>query len=128
MTLTRVVWHGAKVKDAERRGTARGLYLGAEHVLEEANRIVPIEDSDLLKSGHAWPPDQVGIVGGSGMQTAVTYDTPYAVDQHEKLEYHHDIVNGHQRQAKYLEQPINDAGVKRKVEELIAREIKRALG
>jgi len=124
MTLTKVIWHGAKVKDAERRGTGRGLYLGAEHVLEEANRIVPFEDGDLERSGHAWPPEQVGLVGGEGMQTAVTYDTPYAVDQHEELDYQHDEG----RQAKYLETPINDAGVRSKVEELIAREIKAALG
>jgi hypothetical protein len=115
-------------KAAARKGTERGLYLGAEHVLEEANRIVPIEDSDLLKSGHAWPPDQVGFAGGEGMQAAVTYDTPYAVRQHEELGYHHDTVGGQPKQAKYLETPINDGGVKRKVEELIAREIKQALG
>lgn len=126
MSLNRVVWHGTKIKDAERRGAARGLMLGAEHVLEEANRIVPIEvgTPGLLSSGHAWPPDQVGHVGGEGLQSAVTYDTPYAVIQHENLTFHHDA--GHT--AKYLENTINDAGVKRDVEELIAREIKRELG
>jgi len=127
MTL-RLKWYGAKVKDVERKGTARGLMLGAEHVLEEANRIVPFEDGDLEKSGHPWPPEQVGLVGGEGMQAAVTYDTPYAVDQHETLTYHHDSVGGQPKQAKYLETPINDAGVKAKVEYLIAREIKAALG
>jgi hypothetical protein len=123
MTL-HLKWYGEKAKDSERAGTARGLMLGAEHVLEEANRIVPIEDGDLLRSGHPWPPEQVGLVGGEGMQAAVTYDTPYAVRQHEELDYHHDVG----RKAKYLETPINDAGVKAKVEELIAREIKAALG
>ena len=48
MTL-HLKWYGAKVKDSERAGTARGLMLGAEHVLEEANRIVPIEESTMLK-------------------------------------------------------------------------------
>jgi len=37
---------------------------------------------------------------------------------------HHDAG----RSSKYLETPITDAGVKRKVEELIAREVKRELG
>lgn len=123
MTL-RLKWYGAEAKSAAREGTARGLMLGAEHVLEESNRIVPIEvgTPGLLSSGHPWPPEQVGIVGGSGMQAAVTYDTPYAVVQHENLTYRHDA--GHT--AKYLENTINDAGVKRKVEDLIAREIKAA--
>lgn len=124
MTLNRLVWHGARVKDAERAGTARGLMLGAENVLEKSNRIVPIDESTLLKSGHPWPPEQIGFVGGEGMQSAVTYDTPYACRQHEELTWHHQ-GNG---QAKYLEQTIDDDSVKREVEELIAREIKATLG
>jgi hypothetical protein len=135
-------WYGAKAKDAERKGAARGLMLGAEHVLEEANRIVPIEEGTLARSGVAsveggssrvevGGPDggpfslvRKGGTTGDVPKAAVTYDTPYAVRQHEELDYHHDAG----RQAKYLETPINDSGVKRKVEELIAREIKRQLG
>lgn len=117
MTLTRVIWHGAEATAAERRGAARGLYLGAEHVLEEANRIVPIEEHTLQASG-------VASADEGALQAAVSYDTPYAVVQHEELDYQHDEG----RQAKYLETPINDAGVRSKVEELIAREIKAALG
>lgn len=117
MTLTRVTWHGAKAKADERRGAARGLMLGAEHVLEEAKRIVPIEEKTLKDSG-------VPSVDEGSLRAAVSFDTPYAVRQHEELDYHHDAG----RQAKFLEQPITDAGVKRKVEDLIAREIKRELG
>ena len=116
MTMT-VKWYGDKAKGAVHRGAARGLMLGAEHVLQEANILVPIEEGTLLRSG-------VASSDESALQAAVSYDTPYAVRQHEELDYHHDVG----RQAKYLETPINDAGVKRKVEDLIAREIKRALG
>lgn len=116
MTL-HLKWYGAKVKDSERKGAARGLMLGAEHVLQEANLIVPIEEGTLERSGVASSDESV-------LQAAVSYDTPYSVVQHENLTFHHDAG----RQAKYLETPINDAGVKRKVEELIAREIKAALG
>jgi hypothetical protein len=121
MTL-HMKWYGDKAQALARKGAARGLQLGAEHVLEEANRIVPIDESTLLKSGHAWPPSQVGHVGGAGLQAAVTYDTPYAVRQHEELTWRHDAG----RQAKYLEQPINTE--KPAVETLIAREVKRELG
>ena len=108
-------WHGAEVAAVERIAAARGLMLGAEHVLEEANRIVPIEESTLLKSG-------TPSVDVPTLRAAVSYDTPYAVRQHEELTWQHDA--GHQ--AKYLEQPLNSE--KPKVELLIAREIKRELG
>ena len=116
MTL-RLKWYGPKVKDAERRGAAHGLYLGAEHVGEESDRVAPIEEGTMIRS------KDVSVDEGE-LVAAVSYDTVYAVVQHEDLTFHHDAG----RQAKYLETPINDAGVKRKVEELIAREIKAALG
>jgi len=120
-----VKWYGEKAKAAERAGAARGLYLWAEHVLEEATRVVPIAPSGgtLERSGHAWPPSQAGFAGGSGLQAAVTYDTPYAVIQHESLDYHHTRPGA---TAKYLETPLNAS--KAKGIALVAREIKRALG
>lgn len=122
MTLT-LKWYGDKAKAAERRGAGHGLYLGAEHVGEEADRIIPISPPGEMSSGTLMRSKAVSVDEGA-LQAAVSYDTPYAVIQHEDLTFQHDPG----RQAKYLEQPINDAGVKRKVEDLIAREIKRALG
>lgn len=116
MTLT-VRWYGDRAKAGAHKGAARGLQLGAEHVLEEANRIVPIEESTLEKSG-------VASVDEGELRAAVSYDTPYAVRQHEELTYQHDAG----RQAKYLETPANDGGVKAKVNALIAREVKQELG
>jgi hypothetical protein len=110
----RLVWHGAKVKAAVHKAAARGLMLGAEHVLEQANRIVPIEEHTLQASG-------VPSIDEGALEAAVSYDTPYAVRQHEELSYHHDAG----RQAKYLEQPLNEAGDV--VRSLIAREVKQEL-
>jgi hypothetical protein len=110
-------WYGDKAKAAVRKGAARGLELGAEHVLEEANRIVPIEEGTLLRSG-------VADVDEGALQASVSFDTPYAVKQHEDLTMQHDAG----RQAKYLEQPLNEAKADGTVEELIAREVRRALG
>lgn len=112
-----VKWYGDRAKAAVRKGAARGLELGAEHVLEEANRIVPIENGDLERSG-------VASVDESALQAAVSYDTPYAVRQHEELDYQHDEG----RQAKYLETALDAAKADGTVEELIAREVRRALG
>ena len=108
-------WHGDAVKVAERLAAARGLMLAAEHVLTEANKVVPIEESTLLRSGTT-SMDPVRL------RSAVSYDTPYAVRQHEEMSYNHDAG----RQAKYLETPLNaERGA---VNALIAREIKKSLG
>ena len=107
-------WYGPQVKAKTRRGAARGLYLWAEHVLEEATRIVPLQEGTLERSG-------VASVDDSALRAAVSYDTPYACRQHEDLTLQH--PRG--RQAKYLETPLNaskDKGMK-----LVQREIKAAL-
>ena len=117
MTLV-VHWHGTKAKAAARKGAARGLMRSAEHVLQQANLIVPIEESTLLKSGVAHAPDRAML------RAAVSYDTPYAVRQHEELTYRHDPG----RQAKYLETPLNVAKADGTVNRLIAEEIKQELG
>jgi hypothetical protein len=82
-----------------------------------ANTLVPIEvgTPGLMSSG-------VASANESGMLAAVSYATAYARRQHEELTWHHDAG----QQAKYLEQPINSE--KPKVEKLIAREVKKALG
>lgn len=81
------------------RGAARGVGGWGEHVLDEAVRIVPIEEGTLQNSGtvaQAADGKTVGIGFGSGAAA------PYAVPQHERLDYHHDAG----RQAKYLERPF----------------------
>jgi hypothetical protein len=108
-------WHGDKVKADEKKGAARGLYLGAEHVLEQTTPVVPLQEGTLMRSG-------VASSDEGALQAAVSYDTPYAVRQHEEMDYHHAAG----RQAKYLETPLNAA--KDTVLQLVAREIKASLG
>lgn len=66
----------------------------ADHVLGVSNQHVPHEYGDLEASGRA---------GSDGDEAFISYDTPYAVRQHEDLSYHHS--DG--RTAKYLENAIN---------------------
>ncbi|MFG1997880.1 hypothetical protein ACGFNU_01880 [Spirillospora sp. NPDC048911] len=107
-------WHGAKVKGAERAAAVRGLRLAAEHLLEESRRLVPIQSGDLARSG-------VASVDAARLTAAVSYDTPYAVRQHEELNFRHDPG----RSAKYLEIPATtEAGeIARRLQE----ELRRAL-
>lgn len=111
---TRLVWRGDLVMPAVRRAAARGLELGMEHVLAESNKLVPLDEDTLERSGKA-SIDELTLEG------AVSYDTPYAVRQHEELDYRH--APG--RQAKYLETAVTEQAPV--VVALVAAEIRRAL-
>ena len=96
-------------------GTLMGLELAADFVLQLANTRVPLEEGTLTRSGRA-------TVDYSALRAAVSYDTVYAVPQHENLHWRHS--DG--RQAKYLESAINDSTVQ--VRDIIAAQIRRAAG
>lgn len=66
-----------------REATADALSDVTEFLLEEANRTVPIEEGTLARSG-------VATVDRQNLRGVVSYDTPYAVAQHEHEEYQHD--------------------------------------
>lgn len=62
-------------------GGEHGLRLGVEHLLTEANKHVPHDEGTLERSGFA---------SVDGKRGAVSYDTPYAVRQHEDMTLSHD--------------------------------------
>jgi hypothetical protein len=99
---------------AIRAGAVRGVRLGAEHLLQVSRGRVPIEEATLERSG-------VVSVDESSVTAAVSYDTPYAVRQHEELGYRHD--GG--RTAKYLEGPLHEENGT--ITEIIAAQVRRAL-
>jgi Minor capsid protein len=95
-------------------GEDRGLRLAAEHLLREARRLVPHEEGVLETSGKTH-------FDSESHTASVSFDTPYAVIQHEDLTFRHDTG----RQAKYLEQPMNtEAEI---MSALIQGEIRRQL-
>lgn len=95
-------------------GMAAGLRAAAEHILQVANTHVPNEEGTLERSGRATVDDSAG-------RAAVSYDTPYAVPQHERLDYRHS--GG--RTAKYLERALTaEAGI---AQQLVAAAMRRAL-
>lgn len=92
-----------------------GLQLAAEHILAEATDLVPIEDGTLQRSGTV-------SIDGVGKTAAVSYDTPYAVRQHEEINWRHDPG----RRAKFLEAPMNDPAVQQGCRQILAQTIGRA--
>jgi hypothetical protein len=86
---------------------ADGLFLATEHVLQVSNESVPLEEGTLERSG-------VASVDREKLRGAISYDTPYAVRQHEDLDAQHDSG----RTAKYLENAMNSE--RRTIRQLIA--------
>ncbi|MEV8317985.1 hypothetical protein AB0Q95_27825 [Streptomyces sp. NPDC059900] len=111
---SRLRWNGAAAMRGTRSGAVRGLRIAAEHVLAESRKVVPIEEATLERSG-------VATVDETRLTAAVSYDTPYAVRQHEELGYRHDAG----RTAKYLERPLTEQVDT--VAEIIATQLRRSL-
>lgn len=103
----------AKLRRDGIAGAEQGLLLGAEHVLGVSRDQVPIEESTLGRSGKA---------SQEGLRAAVSYDTPYAVVQHEDMTLAHDPG----RTAKYLEKALNSE--RAVVGKIIATAVARRIG
>lgn len=104
-----------KLRDEIRDGANDGLLLGAEHVLAVSDDTVPIEEATLSRSGRV-------STDTAGLRAAVSYDTPYAVVQHEDTSLQHDAG----RSAKYLENAFNST--RATVAKIISIAIRRKLG
>ncbi|WP_282698206.1 hypothetical protein [Streptomyces sp. CC208A] len=88
-------WQGDRLWTGRgRRAASRGLQRALEHTLGVSKRLVPLDEGTLERSGR---------VDVDGLNGIISYDTVYAVRQHEELTWKH--LPG--RQAKYLEQPMN---------------------
>lgn len=111
---TRLDWNGPTVTAREHSGAVAGLRQAAEHVLGASRQRVPLEEGTLERSG-------VASVDENTLTAAVSYDTVYAVRQHEELTWRHDEG----RTAKYLEGPL--AEERDTVAALVAAEIRRSL-
>lgn len=102
-------WNGAMVMEAFRRGGGQGVRMAANTLLWESQKLVPLDQGPLKNSG------TVDQEGGYGLRATVSFDTPYAVEQHENMKYSHQRG----RSAKYLEKPVNDKGLQSQILENI---------
>lgn len=103
-----------RARRAVRAAAADGLATAAEHVLQVSNTRVPHEEGTLERSGTT-------DVDKDSLTASISYDTPYAVAQHERLDYAH---KGKGR-AKYLESALT--GEKRAVAKILSDEIRKEL-
>lgn len=108
-------WRGPQVEEAMRSAAADGLLVAAEYLLNEANRTVPFLVGVLEQSG-------VATVDERALQAAVSYDTPYAVRQHEDMHLRHP----HGRRAKWLELTAIERGDT--IVSLIGAQVRRRVG
>lgn len=108
-------WHGDKVGFLVEESAFNGLQQAAEHLLQVSRTRVPLEEGTLERSG-------VASADRASLTAAVSYDTVYAVRQHEELTWRH--APG--RTAKYLEGPANEE--RDTIGEIIAAAIRRRIG
>lgn len=108
-----VEWNGDRARAAGQEGCATGSLHAAEYLLSVSQPLVPHEEGTLERSGRA-------TSDGDG-NAAVSYDTEYAVRQHEELGWQHPLKG----QAKYLEEPF--LAEQTSMQELIAAAIRRGL-
>lgn len=116
-----VTWHGPAVQANERKGAAKGLLEGAQHVLERSQELVPVASSEYANAGVLQASGVVSIDEGA-LRAAVSYGPWFSVPVHERMELHHE--DG--RTSKYLETPLNSESGK--VWELVAAAIKAEIG
>jgi hypothetical protein len=101
----------AAFNEETKTAATRVLKDGALHVLSVANTRVPIQEGHLQNSGDT-------AVDRDEMRAYVSYNQPYAVAQHENLDWKH--APG--RQAKYLETALEEEAAA--VQAMIAQQLK----
>ncbi|WP_188197219.1 hypothetical protein [Nonomuraea sp. SYSU D8015] len=98
-----------------RRAIETGLQQAAEHVLTMTEPKVPWQTGDLERSGSA-------VVDRSNLEGIISFDQPYAVAQHEQLDWEHPLKG----EPKYLETTLyEEAAV---VRAMLAKAVRKALG
>lgn len=90
----------------------RAVKNAAEHLLEQSNRTIPIEEHIMEASGRAT------AEGGRGV---VSWDTPYVVRQHEDTRLRHDSG----RRAKWAERTFNEESSR--IGQYIGQEMRKVL-
>jgi len=106
-------WRGDLARRIARQAAMQALHDGAEHILTESIDETPIDSGTLRRSGTVTDvPSEESVF--------VSFNTPYAVKQHEDLSLRH--TDG---KAKYLEDPFNRN--KERVIRLVSDQVRQAL-
>lgn len=114
MDSVHVEWNGKNL-DRALDGAERGLRIAGELVLQRARAVTPNDEGTLERSG-------VVSFDKPSMTVGVSFDTPYAVRQHEDGSLRHQ--DG--RTDKYLERPWRASAAE--CAQILATQIRKALG
>lgn len=106
----RLTLNKTKIHSVVKNGSKKGLHDALDHLAAVSKEQVPLDQGPLKNSCYV-------DVASDGKSGTVSYDTPYAVVQHEHTEFQHQ--NG--RKAKYLEDPVNDSAVLSEMETLLKK-------
>ena len=107
----------AKIKNITQQCTKKGTHSALDHLAAVSKEQVPLDQGPLKNSCYV-------DVANNGSSGTVSYDTPYAIRQHEELSYRHQRG----RKAKYLEDPVNDPIVQREMQQLIKKAYEEKMG
>lgn len=107
----------SKIKRITQSGGRKGTQMALDHLASVSKDQVPLDQGPLKASC-------VVEVNEDGSAGTVSYDTPYAVIQHEKTSFHHQRG----RKAKYLEDPVYDGGVQAEMAQLAAQGFSSEMG
>ena len=90
----------AAITQAVKNGGKKATWSALDYLASASKQQVPLDTGALMNSC-------VVSVNDDGSEGTVSYDTPYAVIQHENQSFNHQRG----RKAKYLEDPCYDGGV-----------------
>lgn len=107
----------ALVERCVKRGGRKGLFDALDHLMSVSKDQVPLDKGPLKNSAAV-------DVSGDGTSGTVSYDTPYAVEQHENVNIRHQRG----RKAKYLEDPLNDPAVQQEMVQLLGGGMRGEMG
>lgn len=96
MSQVRMEWYGEKITEQIKKAANKALLESGEDLMRESRKIVPMLTGTLSSSSEVTQDEQSMVVN-------VSYDTPYAVRQHEDTRLRHRAG----RSAKYLEKAFN---------------------
>ncbi len=105
------------IKAAVKSCGAKATWSALDHLASVSKQQVPLDTGALSNSCTV-------SVNGDGSEGTVSYDTPYAVIQHENQSFSHQRG----RKAKYLEDPCYDAGVQREMVQLAQQAFSEKMG
>lgn len=107
----------ALIERCVKNGGRKGMFDALDHLRAVSQDQVPLDMGPLKASASV----DVSADGSSG---SVSYDTPYAVIQHENAGFSHQRG----RKAKYLEDPVNDPAVQQEMVQLLGDGMRSEMG